>query len=139
MAQALSAHILTPEKTLFQGEGITSLLVPTHRGMANILPHHAPMMTSLRIGTISLFAGPDGTDRHFLSTSGTCRVHNNAVTVLAHVCEEAHEVDGERAQRALDDARGVLANRSDLSDGDILKYRDKIERALIRIALARSK
>ena len=136
MTPLLTTDILTPEKALLRDAPSSSLLVPTARGQINILEHHAPLMASLAPGILSVFGGPEEADHHFVSTFGLCRVLGPRVTILLRACEEAREIDLERAQRALDNAREVLSSRDDLSDGDIQKWRGKIERAHIRIQLA---
>ena len=136
MENAYTVDILTPCKILARDLPVASLLVPTVRGQINILENHIHFITKLSNGTLSVFGGSDDPDRHFMVTSGLCKVFGRKVCILAHVSEEAHEIDIERANRALDNAEKILSSREDLSDEEVLKYRNKSERARLRIQIA---
>ena len=128
--------ILTPCKILAKDIPVASLLVPTARGQINILENHIHFITTLSNGMLSVFGGPDDPDRHFMVTSGLCKILGRKVSILVHISEETHEIDIERAKRALENAQRVLSSQGDLSDEGILKYRNKLERARLRIQIA---
>ncbi len=48
----LRLDIVSPEKQLFQGE-VERVTLPGTRGSFSILPHHAPIVSSLGAGTLS--------------------------------------------------------------------------------------
>ena len=129
--------ILTPEKVVAKDVPAESLIIPTIRGQINVLPDHTHVITRLSTGVLSVFGGADDPDRHFTVTYGVCKVVGDQVTILSHTSEENHELDLERAERAKQQAEDYLRSHDDLSDEDIEKYRRKIERAEIRIQLAK--
>ena len=135
MENFYTVNVLTPQKTVAKDALASSLLVPTQKGQINILENHTHIITPLAPGILSLFGGSDDPDRHFVMTSGICKLFGRKVSILARVCEEAHEINKSRAERALQNAEEALAERS-LSDHEIKKYRNKVERARIRIQLA---
>ena len=112
-----------------------SILVPTKRGQINILENHTHIITSLETGILSIFGSSDDPDRHFVVTRGVCKVFGRNIHILSHVAEESHTIDEERAKRALENAQGILSSRNNLSSEEIAKYRNKIERAKLRLQL----
>ena len=53
----MKLSLATPEKVIFEGE-VTSLIAPGTLGYFQILPSHAPLLTTLRSGTVT-FITPD--------------------------------------------------------------------------------
>ena len=136
MQNGYTVDILTPNKVVVAQMPASSLIIPTVRGQINVLENHTHIVTKLETGMLSVFGGADDPDRHFAISSGVCKVLDGKVQILAHVAEESHEIDKERAERALQNAQDVLANRDDLNDEEISKYRNKVERAKLRIQLS---
>jgi len=44
--------LLSPEKTLFDGE-VDSVTIPGTKGSFTVLPHHAPLITTIEKGSIT--------------------------------------------------------------------------------------
>ena len=81
--------VIGPERTVFDGEA-ESLVAPTYDGQVGILPHHAPFMTLLGTGILSV-RGAGATSR-FRVQGGFLQVVSNTVRVVA---EHVHgETDG---------------------------------------------
>ena len=76
----MTVNILTPDKQLYEGEA-TYLGLPGSDGSLGILSHHAPLVTTLRKGEITLKT--DGEEMTFDVNGGTVEVLNNHVTILA--------------------------------------------------------
>lgn len=132
-----TVDILTPYKALAKNIPAHSLLIPTQKGQINILPEHTHIISKLDTGTLSVFGASNDPDRHFSITSGICKVLNNKITILSNVSEEIHEIDVERAERALKNAQETLKHTDGMSDDEVEKYRRKVERAKLRIQIAK--
>ena len=76
----MTVNILTPDKQLYEGEA-TYIGLPGSDGSLGILSHHAPLVTTLRKGEITLKT--DGEEMTFEVNGGTVEVLNNHVTILA--------------------------------------------------------
>ena len=76
----MTVNILTPDKQLYEGEA-TSIGLPGSDGSLGILSHHAPLVTTLRKGEITLKT--DDEEMTFDVNGGTVEVLNNHVTILA--------------------------------------------------------
>ena len=139
MSNFFMVDILTPSKVIAKDVPVETLLVPTTRGQINILPEHTHVVTQLDTGTLSLFGGADDPDRHFHVTTGICKVLKNHITILTSVGEEDHEIDFERSERALQNALDHLNGHEVLDDDEREKFERKVERARLRIQMAKEK
>ncbi len=108
MATPFSVKLLTPEREVFASEAI-HLYARGAEGYLGVLAHHAPLLTSLEPGVLSVRL-TDGTQRHFVATGGFLEVSNNKATVLADACEPANEIDVAAAEAALSEARRLLSS-----------------------------
>ncbi len=98
-------EVVTPEKQLFSGE-VDSVLAPGAEGQLGILPHHAPLMSTLTVGELVARRGEE--ELVFAIYGGFIQVLPNYVIVLADVGERADEVDAEQAERARREAEELL-------------------------------
>src|SRR6186713_416151 len=97
MATTFHVQLLTPEREVFAGEAI-HLYARGSLGYLGVLAHHAPLLTSLEPGVMSIRLG-DGTQHHFAVTGGFLEVSNNRATVLADAAERALAEARERLAR----------------------------------------
>lgn len=130
-----TVDVLTPSRAVARNIPAQALLIPTSRGQINVLPDHTHVVTKLSTGMLSIFGGADDPDRHFTVTHGICKVLEDKIVILSNTSEEQHEIDLERATRALKFAEGKLANEA-LSEEDHIKFHRKLERAKLRIQFA---
>ncbi len=79
--------MLTPNRTVFDGE-VVSVTAPGGAGYLGILAHHAPLITTLLAGDLSLRT-PDGETQRFRIGKGLLKVANNAAVVLTESIEES--------------------------------------------------
>ncbi|GJH41807.1 hypothetical protein RCZ04_23570 [Capnocytophaga sp. HP1101] len=77
----MTVEILTPEALLFKGE-VTAVNAPGAKGPFVILDHHAPIISILTAGEITLFEGKKELHR-FTITGGTLECNNNKTVILA--------------------------------------------------------
>ena len=129
--------ILTPNRVVAKDLPCQSLLIPTVRGQINVLLDHTHVITRLGTGELSVLGGADDADRHFTITYGICKVLDNKVYILSNTCEEQHEIDTARAEKALANAQEMLTSQEGLSDHEVEKYRRKVERANLRMQIAK--
>jgi len=70
--------LLSPVKMLFDGE-IDSVTIPGTKGMFTVLPHHAPLITTIDKGLITYKIGEK--ELHFQVAEGFAEVKNNVVSI----------------------------------------------------------
>ena len=130
-------NIFTPEKMVGQNLPAASLFIPSVNGRMNVLPDHTHIIAQLGTGELLLFGGSDDSDRYFCITHGICKILKKEVVVLATNAEESKDIDAERAKKSLQNAQDILTSGKNLSDEEIEKYRRKIERANLRLQMAK--
>jgi len=80
MAATFHLSILTPEKSVFEGD-VEYLEAPGSEGYFGVLANHAGMVTSLMPGRLTLRQG--GRDQTYQVSGGFFEVSKNRATVLA--------------------------------------------------------
>ena len=74
-------EIITPDEKLFQGE-VSSIKLPGTNGGFEILNNHAPIISTLTAGKISI-ASDNGQKESFEIQGGVIEMQNNKIIVLA--------------------------------------------------------
>jgi F-type H+-transporting ATPase subunit epsilon len=92
-------EIITAERIIFS-EDVNAVIAPGIEGVLGILPHHAPLMTMLQPGELTIRKGKEET---FLCvTGGFLEVRPDKVIILADASEYCEDIDIERAEAAKD-------------------------------------
>ncbi len=81
MSSLFKLSILTPEKTVFDGD-VEYVEAPGTEGYFGVLAHHAALVTALATGTLTV-RGANGVEARWQVSGGFFEVSNNAATVLA--------------------------------------------------------
>lgn len=126
--------LVTPEKKLLTNMEIEEAIVPGHRGELNILPGHAPLMTTLDAGVLRYRPKGESTFKRAAISWGYCEVFPQGINVLADTAEMPEEIDPDRAKRAFDEAqkRLLLAN---IPVEEMTLLQRKVQRAQARLEL----
>ena len=126
-------EIITAERQVFSDE-VDMVVAPGIDGQLGILPRHAPLMTMLKPGALTVRkAGEE--DMYVAVAGGVMEVLGNRVSILADACERSDEIDEERAQQAVQRAQERLANRSE--DMELERAMASLKRAQVRVDLVR--
>ncbi|MCE2404476.1 MAG: F0F1 ATP synthase subunit epsilon [Dehalococcoidia bacterium] len=125
-------EIVTAEREVYSDD-VEAVNAPGVEGDLGILPHHAPLMTSLQPG--ELMIRKDGRDEYLMVSGGFLEVMGNRVTILADACERSDEIDEQRAQEAMGRAQERIANRT--ADLDLEQAASAFRRAETRLRIAR--
>lgn len=128
-------NIVTPSKKIVADGDLKEVFVPAHRGELNILPGHAPLVSTLTEGVLKYQLEGSSSLEAVAISWGYVEVTPNGVNVLAETAESKAEIDIERAREALRGAEDYL-NKPDASPEDIEKYHRKRLRAEARIEVA---
>jgi F-type H+-transporting ATPase subunit epsilon len=130
-------RVVSVERSLFEaevdGEGRPFLVAEGAEGELGILPRHAPLLTTLRPGLLSIRNGAEETT--LFVGGGFLEVLPDRVTVLADVAERADEISEEAAEEARQRARERLAGQ--LSAAEEAEMTQVLEMAEARLRLAR--
>lgn len=125
-------QIITPEKTVFDGE-TEQVIVRTTVGDVGILKGHEPYCAALGTGQMRIMI--NGEFRRAATSGGIIKVTKDETTILVQTCEWADEIDLERAQAAKDEAE--KRKKAAKSDAELMLAEAKLSRALNRIDTAK--
>ncbi|UCE67113.1 MAG: F0F1 ATP synthase subunit epsilon [Candidatus Zixiibacteriota bacterium] len=128
--------VVTPEKTVFEMD-VRSIIAPGSEGYLGILSNHAPLITALKPGILSV-NDQSGNETFYSISGGFLEVSGNIATILADAIESADEIDLERAEESLKRARERLLHKAELHV-DTERVYASIERARNRLKLAKRK
>lgn len=100
-------ELVSPERLLFAGE-VEDVVVPGVEGEMTVLKDHAPLMTTLRPGVVSI--GEAGGKRTRLYVrGGFADISPVGLTILAEAATPIEEFDAARLEIELQDAQESLA------------------------------
>jgi F-type H+-transporting ATPase subunit epsilon len=116
MAERVQFELVTPERLLLS-EMVEMVVVPGTEGNFGVLPGHAPLISTIRPGTIDIYEGQTVTRRIFI-VSGIAEVTPERCTVLA---DEAVPPD------TLD--RGSIEADLRIVEGNLPSLREQVARA----------
>jgi F-type H+-transporting ATPase subunit epsilon len=116
MAERVQFELVTPERLLIS-EMVEMVVVPGTEGNFGVLPGHAPLISSIRPGTIDIYEGQSITRRIFV-VSGTAEVTPERCTVLADEAMPPDEVD-----------RGAIEAELQTVQGNLPSLRERVARA----------
>jgi F-type H+-transporting ATPase subunit epsilon len=108
------ADIVSTEKELFKGE-IRFMTVPAIMGEIGILPGHAPLLTKLKSGSITITTLEDSIEHIFVS-GGILEIQPHRVTLLADTGIRAADLDEAAILAAKARAEELMRDRSQLFD-----------------------
>ena len=123
--------IVTAERVVYS-EDVDVVVAPGVEGQLGILPHHAPLMTTLQAGELR---ARKGGEEFFLAISGGfLEVRPDRVIVLADAAERAEEIDIARAEEAKRRAEEQLSRPT--PGVDMARVEAALHRSLIRLKVA---
>jgi F-type H+-transporting ATPase subunit epsilon len=124
----INLEIITPEKIIYK-DSVDSVTVPGTKGLFQVLKDHAPLMSTIEIGVITL--KKNGENTYLTTAGGTIEVLNNNVMILADSVEVVGDIDVERAERAKTRAEENLNNKKE--EVDFVRAELALKRAINRI------
>ena len=113
--RTFSVSVVTPEGTAFEGEA-EMLIVPGAAGEIGVLARHAPLVAMLTAGNTRVHV-TETEIREFATGPGYFTVEQDRAIALVDDAVPAKEIDIERAERQLEEARAEL-ERLDAGDSD---------------------
>jgi F-type H+-transporting ATPase subunit epsilon len=129
----IKLEIVTPEKKVFD-ETVDSVTVPTMTGEVGILPNHAPLISTLKSGVLTV--STKGASEKMVVSGGFLEVSANKVSVLTDIAEKADEINVESAKAEREAAEKALGGTWNGTEEEFEAEREKLERAQARLALS---
>jgi F-type H+-transporting ATPase subunit epsilon len=128
----LLLEIVTPERLAYS-DTVDAVVLPGGDGELGVLPHHAPLLSTLGVGELRIRKGGD--EEAFAVVGGFVQVRPDKVVVMAETADMASEIDLEKAEEARREAERAL--EAGFHEGaDLAMARAQLQQALLRIRVA---
>ena len=127
----LQLDIVTPDRSLVRQE-VDEVQVPGAEGYLGVLPGHAPLLATLKVGELWYRVGQE---KHFLAIAGGfVEVLPDRVTILAQIAERAQDIDLARAEAARKRAEDRMGQPP--QDFNFERARVALMKSLVRLQVA---
>jgi F-type H+-transporting ATPase subunit epsilon len=112
--------LVSPERLLFSGE-VDRVDVPGSEGDFGVLAGHAPVVSLLRPGILTIIEG--GAPQRILVAGGFAEVGPNGLTVLADMAAPVEDVDPAVIEGAIKDTEEDVADAKDAAARDKAQHK----------------
>jgi F-type H+-transporting ATPase subunit epsilon len=120
-------NLVSPEKLLFSGE-VGQVDVPGSEGDFGVLAGHAPLVSTLRPGILTIFR--EGGSLRVVVSGGFAEVSPTGLTVLADMAVPADDFDRNALAGQITETEDMLSDAKDDAARDKLTHRLEELRAL---------
>jgi F-type H+-transporting ATPase subunit epsilon len=107
----LRFELVAPERLLYSGD-VAQVVVPGSEGEFTVLPQHAPVLSTLKPGVLTV-TGLDGETSRIFVRGGFAEVNPAGLTVLAEEAIPLAELSSDQLDQQLRDAEEDLADAKD--------------------------
>jgi F-type H+-transporting ATPase subunit epsilon len=126
--------IVTAERVVYSEE-VDIVVAPGVLGQLGVLPHHAPLMTTLEPGELKVRKG--GEEYSLVISGGFLEVRPDRIIILADAAERAEEIDIARAEAAKQRAQQRLTHPT--PEVDLAQAEAALRRSLARLKVAKKR
>ncbi|MFZ4813656.1 MAG: ATP synthase F1 subunit epsilon [Phototrophicaceae bacterium] len=102
----IHVEIITQEKKIFDEPLADMVIIPATEGEMGVLPHHAPVLTTMSFGELTVRKGQR--EEHFAIYGGVVDIRPDKVVVLADMAESAADLDIAALETARATARRLI-------------------------------
>lgn len=101
----IRCEIASQDRLVFEGD-VDNVTLPGSDGEMGILPNHAPLLSTLKMGIIKV--RHSGEEDLYTITGGVVEIQPNIITILADAAEDISDIDIARAEAAKERAEKLL-------------------------------
>jgi len=130
----IRCEIVSQDRMVWEGDA-DIVLLPGVEGEMGVLPNHAPLLTTLNFGILTVRTS--GKEEIFTISGGIAEIQPKIVTVLADVAENVEEIDINRAQAARDRAQKLLEEGVKESQDSMMAIEAALRRSNLRLSAVR--
>lgn len=130
----IRCEIVSQDRMVFEGEA-DIVLIPGVHGEMGILPNHAPLLSTLRFGILTVRYQDE--EKIFTVAGGVVEVQPDLVTVLADAAENVMEIDIRRAREAKRRAEELLEQGPPPDTDTYLQIEAALRRSNLRLEAVR--
>ena len=111
MAEAFQFELVSPERLLVS-EQVESVVIPGSEGEMTVMANHAPVMTTVKPGVVTVKTAAGATERYVVF-GGFADILPAGCTLLAESAVAVSAINREDIARRIQDAREDLADAKD--------------------------
>jgi F-type H+-transporting ATPase subunit epsilon len=130
----IRCEIVSQDRMVYEGDA-DMVILPGMEGEMGILPHHAPLLSTLKLGVIKVRSA--GEEKIFTVAGGVAEIQPEIITVLADAAENVDEIDIDRAEAARRRAEELLAKGIPVDTDAYLKIEAALRRSNLRLEAAK--
>lgn len=102
----IHVEVVTQERKVFEELEADMVLIPATEGIMGVLPHHAPLLTTLGFGELVIRKG--SAEESFAIYGGVVDIRPDKVVVLADLAESSFDLDMQAIEAARSRAARML-------------------------------
>lgn len=126
----IKCEIVSQDRQVFSGLA-NMVVLPGVAGEMGILPNHAPLLTTLSFGIITVVGKEERS--YFTVAGGFAEVQPDQVTVLADAAENVEEIDVQRAEAAKVRAENLLKEPQKGDAVDLALLQNQLRKSSLRL------
>jgi F-type H+-transporting ATPase subunit epsilon len=107
----MHVDIVSAESSIFSGIA-EFVVVPGEAGELGIMPHHAPLLTRIKPGTVRIKVQGQAEEEWIYVSGGMLEVQPKILTILADTAVRGADLDEAKANDAKQKAEEAIKNRS---------------------------
>lgn len=130
----IHVEITSQDRSVYSGEA-DIVVVPGTLGEMGILPHHSPLLSTMKFGLIKVRY--KGEEKVFTVAGGIVEVQPDQVTILADFAENVEEIDISRAEFAKQRAEELLQKVIPQDTDTYLTLQSALRRSNLRLETVR--
>lgn len=130
----IRCEIVSQDRMVYEGDA-DMVIVPGSDGQMGILPRHAPLLSTLKYGILTV--RNQGQEEHFTIAGGVVEIQPEIITVLADAAENVREIDIARAEAARRRAEEYLEKGIPPETDAYLAMEAALKRSNLRLEAAR--
>lgn len=123
MADSFNFELVSPERLLLSAT-VTEVVIPGTDGEMTVMAHHAPTMTTIKPGVVTVQTSEGQADR-FVVFGGFADILPDGCTLLAESAVSVADIDRDDLAQRLQDAQEDLADAT--SDSDKQKAQEYLD------------
>src|SRR5690349_21939055 len=111
MAEAFQFELVSPERLLVSEE-VVSVVIPGSEGEMTVMANHAPVMTTIKPGVVTVKA-TSGSEERYVVFGGFADILPSGCTLLAESATPVKDIDRADLARRIQEAREDAADAKD--------------------------
>ncbi len=130
----IRCEVVSQDRIVYSGN-VDMVVLPGKDGEMGILPNHAPVLTVLQFGVVTVKVKSEV--QRFTVAGGVAEVQPDQVTILADAAENVEEIDVQRAEKARQRAEEMLQKGLPQDSDEYLTLQSALRRSTLRLDAAK--